>query len=271
MLEYEVPSILKKGKLMTIEIEILNKVNQTSPSAGKKRKSNNNSLPMKYCGFLFRMNHMSKTGKSSSIEFMENDNKKKENGDDRCVFLVHGTGGLINPGSCSLDDVPNLVKKFMEVMSFIKVPFYRYDRTTHRVLDGYPRMLPMNRFINQEMKISNMMVILRYPKGVIHCDIIKSTYPHMSKYTREKFPACHVFFHNSSDICFAMTAGFFDECVVVYGLTSRDQIYSAFWCVHKIIAKTHKIFLSGDIHKKRENMVNKILSKHVANIPTQWV
>jgi len=274
-LEYFVPDISDPTKKMIVRVDFSNKVCKSLPTQKNKHNTKHNTkLPMELCSHIFKTPHSPKNGAASSLQFMKiSENKrgpKELRSNERSVFLTYGTGGFVNPGKCEFDNISPTINNFTRILGNVHLPFYRYNPKTCKLLKGYPRYLPMSRFMNKGIKISNMVVTLKFPPNLIKIDIIHNEYSHRSKYCKEKFPACHMHFHRMSKVCFPMTVGFFNECVNISGLTSREQIEPAFWCVYTIINKTWIISKNSMPQKKKKENRASILNKFRKRIPTNW-
>ena len=128
-------------------------------------------------------------------------------------------------------------------MKNIKQPFFRYNPTTLEPIEGYPRKLPLTRYMQKQTEISNIVITCTFPHKYVHLDEIKRKYSKYSKYAPSKFPALDIKFKKFDVFDFSVTYLIYASGKInILGTTNNYSIDMAFKKLVDIISDTHRSF-----------------------------
>lgn len=163
-------------------------------------------------------------------------------------FLVHATGAVICPGRKDINEIDTNFAKYLEIMKNVKQPFYRYDPQTLKPLNGYPRHLPLVRYIHKNTEISNIVVTCIFPHKYIHLDEIKRKYFKRAKYEPFKFPALDMKFFKFDIFEFGVTYQIYSSGKInILGLVNKYQLDLAFKKLIDIISDSHRTYKTTEL------------------------
>lgn len=156
-------------------------------------------------------------------------------------FLVHTTGNVICPGKKDIDQNDYNFIRYLGIMKYVKQNYFRYDPKTLKIDPGYPRFLPLTRFIQSKSEISNIVATCEFPRELFKLKEIKRKYGQYAKYYPSKFPGLDLKSKKFEMFIFNITYLFYSTGrVLILAATNKYQIQLAFKRLVRIIWKTSK-------------------------------